>query len=185
MHRLIIAFSVVALMAGFTTEAEAQQSRAPEGFWVGGSYDHLSGWTGGLNGFRLEAGIPLGDLPIAIVLPFTFHGRNYGWGPRRLITIAPGIQYEYRLEQIEMPGLLSIYGEGHIGFFGAFERDNFFDDRYSAFGGVFRVNTGVRYYMEKPRGLYFHLTPIGFTAFMRNRGGVSYEFLTGVGYRFD
>jgi hypothetical protein len=179
MHRLLIAFSVVALLAGVTAEAEAQQSKAPEGFFVsGGLHTYAGPWSGGLPGFRFDGGIGLGDLPIAIVLPITFDARGGG----RLFTLAPGVQYEYRLEQIEMAGLLSIVGEVGIGFFSVHSR--YFGDRYSDFGGLLRVVAGARYYMENPLGLFFFLNPIGFSAFLRNNGGAAYEFSAGAGWRF-
>jgi hypothetical protein len=183
MHRLFIAFSVAALMAGFSTQAEAQQnSRAPDGLFVSGGFHTYAGWGGGYPGMRVDLGIPLGDLPIKIILPMTLDGR----ANHLLFTLIPGIQYEYRLEQIDMKGLLAIYGEGGVGIFVNRwrYRDVFFDERQTRLGGAFRVGLGVRYYMENPEGLFFFANPIGFTAFVRDGGGASYEASLGAGWVF-
>jgi hypothetical protein len=180
MRRIHIAFFALALLAGFAPEAQAQ-SQAPDGFWVSGGFHTYAGRGGGVPGFRVDGGFPVG--PIAIVLPLTFDVR----GNIRLFTLAPGVQYEYRLDQIEMAGLLSIFGEVGIGFFTAHERYNdFFGDRISSSyaGGLLRMSVGARYYMENPSGLFFFLNPIGFSAFLRNNGWASYEFSGGVGWRF-
>ncbi|NLY93898.1 MAG: hypothetical protein GXY23_07680 [Myxococcales bacterium] len=174
MRKFLIALSVVTLFIGAAHTAEAQSSKAPEGFWVGGGlHAYAGGWVAGGNplGIRVEGGLPIG--PVAIVLPLTIDARHGG----KILTIAPGVQYEYRFEQINMPGLLSIFGEAGLGFFTVHP--------HTRAGGLLRVNVGARYYMEKVRGLYFNLNPIGFSAFMRDHGGAAYEFMMGAGYRFE
>jgi hypothetical protein len=182
MRRIVIAFFAVALMAGFAPEAEAQQSRAPDGFFVSGGFHSYAGWGGGYPGMRVDFGIPLGDLPIKLILPITLDGR----ANNLLFTVAPGIQYEYRLEQVDMKGLLAIYGEGGVGMYlYRWKWSNAFgDEKNVTAGGLIRVVVGARYYMESPEGLFFFVNPIGFSAFLRDGGGAAYEASLGVGWVF-
>src|SRR5690606_39714172 len=123
------------------------------------------------------------DLPLKLAAPAPLDGR----ANNLRFTVAPGIQYEYRHEQIDMKGLLSIYGEGGIGMYlYRWKWNNPFgaDDKDLTAGGLLRIVTGVRYYMEKPEGLFFFLNPIGFSAFIRRGGGASYEASLGVGWVF-
>lgn len=174
MYRISLATLAFALLLGFSQEASAQQSsKAPEGLWVGGGFNFMAGRGRPVPALRAEVGFRVAPkVPLDLVIPVTIGGR---WGAKYL-TIAPAIQYEYRFENLPK-GVLSIVGEGGLGV-------GFIFAGGTNVAGILRVLAGARYYFEKVDGLFVHLTPVGFTAYMRRHGFAAYDFTMGAGFRF-
>src|SRR5690554_1203566 len=172
MYRISLAILAFALLLGFSQGASAQ-SKAPEGLWVAGGFNFMARRGGAVPGMRAEVGFRVAPkVPLDLVIPVTVGGR---WGGTYL-TIAPGVQYEYRFEELPK-GVLSIVGEGGLGV-------GFVFGGGTNAAAVLRVLAGARYYFEKVDGLFVHLTPLGFTAFMRRNGFAAYDFTMGAGFRF-
>ncbi|NLE49077.1 MAG: hypothetical protein GX614_11805 [Sandaracinaceae bacterium] len=171
MYRFSLATLAIALLLGFSQEASAQ-SKAPEGLWVAGGFNFMAR-NGAIPGMRAEVGFRVAPkVPLDLVIPVTIGGR---WGTQ-ILTIAPAVQYEYRFENLPK-GVLSIVGEGGLGIGFLFRND-------TDVAGILRILAGARYYFEKVDGLFVHLTPLGFTAFMRRGGWAAYDFTMGAGFRF-
>ncbi|MFW5925338.1 MAG: hypothetical protein ACOCV4_04175 [Myxococcota bacterium] len=202
--------AAVALMASAET-AHAQESQAPDGFWLGGGLNAGSRGYGGA-GLRLEAGIPLKEVGpglLALNLPLsTLHHANRGWcfdgrcdRSRRwnALYLVPEVQYEWPIP-IDIPQRFSVVGMIGAGlalFWDYGDWDGTYDNRHAAFG-IVPLRTGAAARFGFVNGWFVQVQPVGFALNVafgdRYRDDrydyydnffVTYEFWAMGGYRWD